>query len=125
VEEKIGQKPSPHELGKIGEQLAQQFLHKKKFVIIETGYRLYRGEIDIIAHDGQTLVFVEVKTRWSHKSGFPEEAVTPHKQRQLRKIAESYCALNDVQDKECRFDVISLLFDRSGRHSLSHIKNAF
>ena len=125
MEEKIEQKPSPHELGERGERLALEFLKKRKFVIIETGYFFFRGEIDIIAQEGETLVFVEVKSRWSHKSGFPEEAITPQKESQLRKIAEAYCALNDIQDTECRFDVIAIMFDGSGGHSLSHIKNAF
>jgi putative endonuclease len=116
---------SSHDLGVKGEDLALRFLEKKKYRIIEKGFRLYRGEIDIIAYDKRTLVFVEVKTRRSHRCGFPEEAVTPAKQKQLKKIALAYCALNEIHDVECRFDVITLLYDNKGKSSLSHIENAF
>ena len=111
--------------GDSSENLAVWYLKQNGYKIIEQNYRNRLGEIDIIAYDRQTLVFVEVKTRRSHTCGFPEEAVTPAKQRQLRKIAQGYCALCDFQDIECRFDVISLLYDKRSGFSISHIKNAF
>lgn len=115
---------SSHKLGKAGEEAAQRFLKKKGFKILEKGFCFLRGEIDIIAYDRKTLVFLEVKSRRSYKFGFPEEAITPAKQTQLRKIALGYCSLHEIQDVECRFDVISLTYDDKG-HSISHIKNAF
>lgn len=116
---------SPHKLGMLGEKIAQNYLHKKKFRIVKKGFRLYRGEIDLIAYDKETLVFVEVKTRSPEALGLPEESVNIRKQRQIRKIAECYLALNNLDEVECRFDVISLVFDEKGAHSLTHYKDAF
>lgn len=115
---------SSHKLGKAGEKAALQFLKKKNFRIVEQGFRFYKGEIDIIAYDKKTLVFLEVKTRRSHKFGFPEDALTPSKQNQLRKVALGYCTLRKIQDVECRFDVLSLTYDEKG-YTVSHIENAF
>ncbi len=115
---------SSFKLGKAGEEAALQFLKGKNFKIVEQGFCFFRGEIDIIAYDQKTLVFLEVKSRRSHRFGFPEEAVTDAKQKQLRKVALGYCALHDIQDVECRFDVISLTYDNES-YKVSHIINAF
>jgi len=116
---------SSHKLGMMGEEIARKYLSKKKFRIVEKRFRLYRGEIDLIAYDKNTLVFIEVKTRNPGGLGLPEESVNIRKQRQIRKIAEGYLALNDLDDVECRFDVISLTFDERGHHSLTHYEDAF
>ncbi len=116
---------SSHKLGRLGEDIAQKYLRKKKFRVVSKGYRLYRGEIDLIAYEGKTLVFVEVKTRSQGALGFPEESVDRQKQRQIRKIAEGYLALNNLDEVECRFDVVSLIFNENGTYSLSHYKDAF
>lgn len=116
---------SPHKLGIAGEEIAQDYLQKENFRIVEKSFRLYRGEIDLIAYDKETLVFVEVKTRGPGALGHPEESVNIPKQKQIRKIAEGYLALNKIEDVECRFDVISLAFDENGDHSLTHYKDAF
>ena len=116
---------SPHELGVMGEEIAQNYLEKKKFRIVKKGFRLYRGEIDLIAHDKKTLVFVEVKTRSPGALGLPEESVNKRKQGQIRKIAEGYLALHDLDRVECRFDVISIIFDEKGDYSLKHYEDAF
>ncbi len=115
---------SSHKLGKAGEEAALRFLEKNNFRIVEKGFRFYKGEIDIIAYDKKTLVFLEVKTRRSHTFGFPEDALTPSKQNPLRKVALGYCTLQKIQDVECRFDVLSLTYDDVG-YTISHIKNAF
>jgi putative endonuclease len=120
-----GHKQAAHDLGKSGENIAHNYLKDNKYKIIARSYRLFRGEIDIIASDQKTLVFVEVKTRKSTDYGFPEESVTPSKQRQIRKIAQGFLAKNNLQDVECRFDVISLSFDEKEGYSIRHIKNAF
>ena len=86
---------------------------------------MFRGEIDIIAQDRNTLVFVEVKTRKSRDFGLPEESVIPSKQQQIKKIAQGFLAKNNLQDVECRFDVISLFIDENEGYSIHHIKNAF
>jgi len=116
---------TPHKLGKLGEKITQKYLQKEKFRIVEKGYCLYRGEIDLIAYDGETLVFIEVKTRGPGALGLPEESVNIRKQRQIRKIAEGYLALNSIDEVECRFDVVSLIFDEKRDYSLSHFKDAF
>ena len=116
---------TPHALGKSGEEIALHYLENKKYKIIARGFRLFRGEIDIIAYDRKTLVFVEVKTRKSRDFGFPEESVTPSKQQQIRKIAHGFLVKNNLQDVECRFDVISLSFNENEGYSVRHIKNAF
>ncbi len=116
---------SPYKLGKLGEKIAQSYLHKKKFRIVEKGFRLFRGEIDLIAYEGGTLVFIEVKTRGQGALGLPEESVNIRKQRQIRKIAEGYLAVNNIEDVECRFDVVSLVFNENGNYSLAHYKDAF
>jgi len=128
LEEKVTpskiRKISSHKLGKAGEEAALRFLKKKRFKIVEKGFCFLKGEIDIIAYDQNTLVFLEVKSRRSHKFGFPEDALTPAKQTQLKKVALGYCSIHEIQDVECRFDVISLAYDDKG-YTISHIKNAF
>ena len=115
---------SSHKLGKAGEKAALNFLNRNNFRIVEQGFCFLRGEIDIIAYDRKTLVFLEVKSRRSHKFGFPEEALTSAKQKQLKKVALGYCTLHNIQDVECRFDVISLSYDDKG-YTISHLKDAF
>ena len=116
---------TPHELGKLGEEIAKNYLQKKKFRIVERGFRLYRGEIDLVAYDNETLVFIEVKTRSPGALGLPEESVDARKQGQIRKMAEGYLALNNLDDVECRFDVLSILFDENGTRSIIYYKDAF
>ena len=116
---------SAYDLGKSGEQAAIGYLRKKNYKIVEKGFRLFRGEIDIIAYDKKTLVFIEVKTRKSTDFGPPEESVTLYKQHQIKKVAQGYLARNKYQDIECRFDVISLIFNNKEQYSIYHIQNAF
>jgi len=114
-----------HELGKSGESVALAYLKKKKYHILKKGFRLFRGEIDIIAYDRSTLVFIEVKTRRSTHFGLPEESVTHSKQQQIKKIAQGFLTLNNLNDVECRFDVLSLVYDGQKDYFIKHIKNAF
>jgi len=118
-------KQSTHALGKSGERAALRYLKNKKYKILAQNFRLFRGEIDIIALDKNTLVFVEVKTRKSTDFGLPEESVTPSKQRQIKRIAQGFLMRNNLQDAECRFDVISILFDQNQGYRIRHIQNAF
>ena len=107
-----------------GEDLAVDHLEQLGYTIHKRNYRFHRGEIDIIAQDGDTLVFVEVKTRGSGAFGEPEEAVTIHKSSQIRKIARGYLFERKINDRECRFDVIAVdVVD--GRPVIRHIENAF
>jgi putative endonuclease len=112
-------------LGRLGEELALAFLRKKKFVILETGFRMFRGEIDIVARDNGTLVFVEVKARASGRFGRPEESVTPAKQAQIRKLAQGYLTAHGLSDTPCRFDVIAVRRLDDGRLDIAHFPDAF
>ncbi len=110
--------------GKIGEEIAVKFLTKKGFKILRRNYRYGKGEIDIIAMDGDKLIFVEVKTRISDRFGTPEDSVTIKKRKQLRKIADAFLQTNEVEFSECRFDVIGIILKR-GKLEINHIENAF
>lgn len=92
------------------EQEAAAFLEQQGYQIIERNYRDRRGEIDIIARDGNCLVFVEVKYRKDAKNGYPEEAVGYYKQQRIRHTAEYYLLRHHLgEDMPCRFDVVSIL----------------
>jgi len=116
---------SSHSLGRSGEEAAVQYLKKHKYRVISRSFRFFRGEIDIVAFDRNTLVFFEVKTRKSSEFGFPEESVTPSKQRQIRKVAQGFLDRNKLHDVECRFDVLSLVLNDKGQFEITHIKDAF
>jgi putative endonuclease len=110
-------------LGEKGEGLAAKFLRKKGYKIIEQNYQTRIGEIDIIAMDGETLVFVEVKTRESLYYGRPFEAVTGLKRRKISNVATLYLKrLKDVPP--CRFDVVSICHER-GKPQFELIQDAF
>jgi putative endonuclease len=110
--------------GTEGENLAAQFLEKKGYSILERNYRFDRGEIDLVAKEGQELVFVEVKSRRSHAYGAPEESVTPAKEAQLKKVAEGYLYEHNIENQSCRFDIVTITYHR-GSPVLRLIHNAF
>ena len=114
-----------YELGKSGEDIALEYLCKNKYKIIERGFRFLRGEIDLIAWDGATLVFIEVKTRQSSSLGSPEESVNSAKRSQIRRVARGFLLKQRWEDVECRFDVLTLIVDELRRWSIHHIKDAF
>ena len=92
------------------EKLAARYLEQKGMDILELNYRCRTGEIDIIARDGEYLVFVEVKYRSGASFGDPSEAVTAKKQERIRKTARYYlCARQLSDDTPCRFDVAAVL----------------
>ena len=110
--------------GKVGEDLAANFLEQIGFKIIKRNYRFERGEIDLVAEEGDELVFVEVKARRSTTFGTPEEAVTEEKQEQVHTVAEGYLFEYDIDNRPCRFDVIAIEF-RNNKADIRHIRNAF
>jgi len=118
-------KTSHYDFGRSGEEIAFQYLKNRKYRIIKRSFRMFRGEIDIIAFERGTLVFFEVKTRRSKDFGLPEESVTKAKQNQIKKIAQGFLVKNDLEDVECRFDVISISLDENQEYSIRHIKDAF
>ncbi len=113
------------ELGEEGEKLACRFLRKKGYRIRERNYRSPLGEIDIVARDKGTLVFVEVKTRRTNEYGCPQESVTKDKQERMRKIALTYLKKSRWEG-DCRFDIISILMDFEGKVvNIEIIEDAF
>lgn len=97
-------------LGNAGEALAARELERRGYVILARRFRTRLGEIDIIARDNDTLVFVEVKTRRTDRRGGPADAVDRHKQIRLARIALSYLQATDAVEQRCRFDVVSVRF---------------
>lgn len=112
-------------VGKKGEAVALAFLKNKGFIIERTNFRTSLGEIDIIARDKATLVFVEVKTRQTIKYGLPYEAVQYQKQAKIRQVALQFLATQAGRAKDFRFDVVSVLWSAAGLHKIDHIINAF
>ncbi|MDP1571478.1 MAG: YraN family protein [Vicinamibacterales bacterium] len=96
-------------MGKFGEELACAALESRGYALIERRYRTRFGEIDIVAQDGETLVFVEVKARQDGSYGDPSEAVTLRKQQRLVAMATEYLHHHRREDAPCRFDVVSVL----------------
>ncbi|ACD89124.1 MAG: YraN family protein [Chlorobium limicola] len=120
----------PHSLGRQGELLAAEYLAGKGYRIIVRNYRHRRNEIDIIAFDGRTLCFIEVKTRGSLEKGHPVESVTPQKQKEIIKAARSYLLTLENREPDCRFDVIAILADamdndRIRSFTIEHFIDAF
>jgi putative endonuclease len=95
-------------LGKWGEDRAVRELERRGYAILARRYRTRQGEIDIVADDGGTIVFVEVKTREQDDCGSAAEAVTVHKQRRLTSMAVDYLARNRITNRPCRFDVVAI-----------------
>ncbi len=113
-------------LGMRGERAAAKFLRRLRYQILHRGYRILGGELDIVAVDGRTVVFVEVKTRASHDAGHPAEAVDRHKQKQLTLLALAYLRRYQLHDCRTRFDVIAITWPAGQRRpTIAHIKNAF
>jgi len=114
----------PHQKGKRGEELARTYLQEQGYELLATNWRYSRAEVDIIATDGEQLIFVEVKTRTSAAFGAPEEFVSPDQQQLLAQAAMAYC--EDQQfDGEIRFDVIAILWPSEDEPSLRHLPDAF
>lgn len=110
-------------LGRKGEDAAAEFLKKKGYLIVRTNYRTPLGEIDIIAKDGDVVVFVEVKTRADDSFGHPYEAVTSRKREKMRRVA--LCFLKGLKKEvPARFDVLSIRLE-DGRNVITHIPDAF
>ena len=96
------------ELGAKGEEIAVRYLQSREYKILERNYRIRFGEIDIIAEQGENLVFIEVKTRADKYFGSPFESVTVRKQKQLSKVALEYISKKDWHNRPARFDVVGI-----------------
>jgi len=117
---------APRPLGVRGEIAAARFLKRQGHIIVGRGERDRIGEIDLVAVDDKTIVFVEVKTRTSHDRGHPAEAVDQQKQRRLTRVALSYLRRHDLLEYSARFDVVAITWPAGQKQpTIEHIKNAF
>jgi putative endonuclease len=117
--------PGNIETGRKGQQAAEAYLLKNGYDILARNFRLKTGEIDLIARDGEYVVFIEVKCRNSLRYGLPREAVTKGKQRHIIKTAQYYILTARLpQNQDYRFDVIEVM-NEDGKQNVTHIENAF
>jgi len=117
----------PHQrqrLGAEGERRAEALLRAERYTIVARNYRCPLGEIDLVALDHGTVVFVEVKTRTSAGHGSPLEAVDRRKQRQLQRAAQYYLATHRLVGRDARFDVVGVCWD-AGAARCELVRNAF
>ncbi len=124
-EESFSKKSNFKSFGRKGEEIAENYLKEKGYSIIKRNFRFGKGEIDIVAKDGDCLVFVEVKSRKNYDFGEPELAITKSKIRQLKKIAEAYFYVNKIEQQQCRFDVITIVGENESDMKINHIITAF
>ena len=111
--------------GKWGEALALDFLRRKKYVLVDTGYRTRFGEVDIIVSDDKYVVFVEVKLRKDNTFALPRESVTPAKVKRIRTTAEIWLQGNETE-LQPRFDVIEVYPPEGGKAAkIIHLEDAF
>ena len=111
-------------VGQRGERRAERFLRSLGYAIVERNYRTSRGEIDLVAKDRDTLVFVEVRTRRRDGFGGPLASVGRQKQRQISNTALHYLTHSGLRDRAARFDVIGIVGEGK-RADLTHVKAAF
>ena len=112
------------DLGKKGEALALKKVKRLGYKCIEQNYRCPLGEIDLIAKDGDCLVFIEIKTRKGRSLGYAKEAVNERKKRQLTKVALTYMKAKNCVNVKSRFDVVAINM-REGKEQIELIQNAF
>jgi len=112
-----------NDLGKLGEELAVEFLEKAGYAILETNWVFQKAEIDIIAQKGDVLAIVEVKTRSSVDFGLPQDFVKPKKVQLLVKAVNEYIITNDL-DTNARFDIIAI-FKNGKEYETEHLEDAF
>ncbi len=111
-------------VGRYGEDRAVEFLRRLGYSIVARNWRGTSGEIDIVARDGQCLVFAEVKTRTRLGFGHPFEAITQAKMRRMRNLAAQWCQAHSQAGSEIRLDAISVLVVH-GQITIEHLKQVF
>ncbi len=111
-------------IGNKGESIAEEYLKQKGYKIIQRNYRCRFGEIDIIAKDGNTVVFTEVRTKQNNNFGSPQESITPAKIEKISKASLSFIQEKKMAGFSYRFDLIAITFSQ-GRQNIEHIENAF
>lgn len=113
-----------NDLGRLGEDKAAEYLQAKGYKIVERNWYFHHKEVDIIAFDGDTVVFVEVRTRTSSDVLHPRDSVMPLKMRYLILAADNYVRYKKL-DNRIRFDLIACISHRDGRWDIEHIEDAF
>ena len=116
-------RPSRVAVGQQGEQLAERYLKRRGFRIVARNFRAAGAEIDLVAMDDETLVFIEVKRRIGTSAGTPGEAVDARKQEQIRRAARIFVGRYRADDHRMRFDVVAI--SGAGRPQIEHLKDAF
>lgn len=116
---------SRDELGKRGEDEAAAYLRGLGYRIVGRRERLLRGDLDIVALDGRTVVFVEVRTRSSTDHGHPAETVGFAKRRRLVTLVNAYVRRHRLENESVRIDVVAVTFDAGGKPVVEHYQNAF
>lgn len=112
-------------LGKLGEEVAFQFLRRKRYRILERNYKTLLGEIDIIAQDKEKLVFIEVKSLSDTSYIRPQEMLNKRKQEQIIRVALSYLKAKGLRGADCRFDCVAVVFPLGKEPEIELFKNAF
>ena len=102
-------------LGLLGEELAEKRLRASGYAILDRNWRTREGEIDIVAREGDVIVFVEVRARRTDTFGLPEESITFRKKERLLKAALAYIEEKGLFELDCRFDLIALELSRGGK----------
>lgn len=125
--DKAGRADLRRELGRRGEEWAAEWLASQGCRILDCNWRCPGGELDIVAEDGETVVFVEVRSRRNTGTfGTPEQSVDARKQRRVREVARYYLYKHKWLERKIRFDVIAVTFSRSGELlEWNHIRQAF
>lgn len=114
------------DFGERGEEVAADFLERQGLTIVARGQRDRLGELDLVAVDGRTLVFVEVKSRRGLQAGRPEEAVDLGKQRKLTRLAQGFLRRNQLQNAAVRFDVVAIVWpEEAPAPHIEHFPAAF
>jgi len=112
-------------LGPAGEKTAARALQRSGYRILVRNFRCPAGEVDLIALDGDTIVFVEVKARRSDRAADPEVNVTRQKRRQVTRAAQYYLMQHGLQNRPCRFDVVAVVLPGEGEPQVEHFVDAF
>ena len=116
----------PRSLGYRGERAAERFLRRQGYIILARGHRDRLGELDLIAVDVRTVVFVEVKTRTRQDTGHPADAVDADKQKRMTRAALAYLKRHDLLECSARFDVVAVTWpDHGSKPKIEHFVSAF
>ncbi len=116
---------NPSRFGQESENIAAEFLSRRGYRIVERNVRTRVGEMDIVAYDGSTLVFVEVKARRTNAFGGAIHSIDQRKRRRLELMARQYLSIHRLKDQDCRFDLVFIHTDREEKPVVELIQNDF